>query len=126
VDWQLYGWACYSHWSAIIKAPDQAMQPAAIKRRARQQDPALRISANNVREVIKLLVQKGIVTKTELRGAAHPRYTLTATGRTLRRLLFSATTRIRKNEQAPNYGRELEMLARAIARKQSWEFSPRV
>jgi hypothetical protein len=94
LDWRLYGWACFSHRSAIIKALDQPLQPAAIKRRARHQNPALRMSANNVRDVIRLFLQHGIVTKTEPPGAAHPRYELTATGKELQRLLFTAETQV--------------------------------
>ena len=51
---------CFSHRAAVIQALDRAMQPAAIKRKAKSQNPDLKMSANNVRDVIKLFLQRGI------------------------------------------------------------------
>lgn len=90
VDWQLYGWVCYRHRAAVIKALTEPLQPAAIKRRARSRDPGLCISANNVRDVIGLLVAKGIVVPVQIRRKAHPRYQLTDTGLRLQTLLNQA------------------------------------
>lgn len=90
VDWSLYGWVCFSHREAVVKALEGALQPAAIKRRARFQDPGLRMSANNVRDVIQAMLSKGVVRRVDVRGKAHPRYELTATGECLRDLLFRA------------------------------------
>ena len=61
IDWQLYGWVCYNHRAAIIKALTEPMQPATIKHKAKQRDPRMKMSANNVRDVMKLFLQKGIV-----------------------------------------------------------------
>jgi len=98
VDWALYGWICFSHRAAILKALDEPLQPSAIKRRARCQDDGLRMSANNVRDVIRLFVQRGIVHQVMVRKKAHPRYELTRTGRMLRELLFAAETPIQTTE----------------------------
>ncbi len=38
-DWGLYGWVCFSHRAAVLKALDQPRRPADIKRRARFLDP---------------------------------------------------------------------------------------
>jgi len=93
MDWTLYGWVCYSHRSAVLTALDRPLQPAAIKRRARLQNPAIKMSANNVRDVIKVFLARGIVHPVSCRGRAHPRYALTRTGSTLQTLLFQAATR---------------------------------
>ena len=72
VDWDLYGWICYSHRAAVVKALEGEMQPAAIKRRARFQDPGLKMSAK--------------------RGKAHPHYELTELGKTFQNLVLRVGT----------------------------------
>lgn len=89
VDWHLYGWVCFRHRAAVIKALQGAMQPAAIKRRARVQNPGLRMSANNTRDVVRLLLFKGIVEPVYIRKKAHPRYQLTEVGKKLQTLLVT-------------------------------------
>ena len=88
IDWQLYGWVCYNHRAAIIKALTEPMQPATIKRRAKQRNTKIRMSANNVRDVMKLFVQKGIVRPVKIRKKAHPHYELTKVGKQFRQLLI--------------------------------------
>ncbi len=90
IDWQLYGWLCFSHRSAIIRALTEPMQPSAMKRRLRQMGSAVKISANNIRDVVRLFLQKGIVQKVHIRKKAHPRYELTGLGQKLRDLLIRA------------------------------------
>lgn len=90
VDWPLYGWICFSHRGSIVKALTGTMQPSEIKRRAKLDDPSLRMSANNVRDAIYLLLAKGIVMPIRVRGQNHHRYQLTETGRILRELLIAA------------------------------------
>jgi len=90
IDWSLYGWICYSHRAAILKTLAMPLQPAAIKRRARSQIPDLRMSANNVRDVIRLFVAKGIVEAVRQRKRVFPAYQPTATGQALRELLLRA------------------------------------
>jgi DNA-binding MarR family transcriptional regulator len=90
VDWSLYGWICYSHRAAIVKALARSMQPAEIKRRARWDNQELRMSANNVRDAIRLMLAKGVVRAVRIRSERHPQYELTEVGRQLRELLLSA------------------------------------
>ncbi len=90
VDWELYGWVCYSHRSAILKAMVTPMIPAHIKRRARANDENLRMSANNVRDVIRLFLARGLVDPVRVRGRSHPMYALTETGERIRALLLAA------------------------------------
>lgn len=85
--WADLGWVCFRHRSAILRALSQPMQPAEIKRRARIHDPTLRMSAGNVRDVIKLMLARGIVAKVFRRKLAHPQYELTEGGHHLRELL---------------------------------------
>lgn len=93
VDWDLYGWLCFRHRSAIMRALTQPLQPAAIKRQARRRDESLRMSANNVRDIIKLFLKRGIVRTVPVPREHHPRYALTTTGETMRRLLIAAGAR---------------------------------
>jgi len=89
VDWELYGWVCYSHRGAIIRILTEPMQPSAMKRTLRKY-PALKISANNVRDVIRLFLGKGIVRLVKVHKKAHPRYELTEAGEQFRKLLMGA------------------------------------
>ena len=90
VDWNLYGSICFSHRSAVIKALMDPLQPADIKRKAKLQNANLRMSANNVRDVIRLLLDYGIVRPVWARKNAHPRYELTEQAMVFRELLLSA------------------------------------
>ena len=90
IDWPLYGWLCYSHRAAIIKVLTEPMQPSTVKRRAKQQDSRIKMSANNVRDVIKLLLQKEIVKPLKLKKKAHLHYELTRTGQDLQKMLRRA------------------------------------
>lgn len=90
VDWDTLGWLCYRHRSAVLLTLVEPMQPAAIKRKARSRDPSLRISANNVRDVIRLFLKRGIVQPVRIRKKAHLRYKLSETGNALRESLLRA------------------------------------
>jgi predicted transcriptional regulator len=90
VDWNLYGWVCYSHRSAVLRAMSGIMQPVEIKRRAKYQNPKIRMSANNVRDIVYMFLEKGIVRKTDIRRKAHPRYELTKMGCIIQRLLCAS------------------------------------
>lgn len=92
VCWDLYAWICFSHRSAVLRALDQPLQPAEIARRARRRDPQLRMSANNVRDVIAAFRTRGVVRPHIVKKKAHPRYELTPTGRQLQQLLLAAET----------------------------------
>ena len=94
VDWALYGWLCFSHRRAVVRALDEPLNPADIKRKARFQNPDLRMSANNVRDVIKLLRMKGVVVLILDRKRAHPRYELTRLGRKLRSVILVGETEV--------------------------------
>ncbi len=90
MDWSLYGWACSSHRSAILKALTHPMQPSEIKQLFRMQKIDIRISANNIRDIIRLFLAKGIVRPVKVRKRVHLRYELTETGIKIRDLLLSA------------------------------------
>jgi len=66
------------------------MQPSAINRTLRIYKPDVKISANNIRDVVRLLLEKGIVQKVFVRKKAHPRYELTKLGHKLRQLLIQS------------------------------------
>ena len=90
VEWNLYGLLCFNHRSSVLGAIRKPIQPAAIKREARSQNPLIRMSTNNVRDVIRFFLEKGVVSKTYIKGKAHPRYQLTDAGRHLQTLLLRA------------------------------------
>lgn len=90
LNWPLYGWVCYRHRSAVIKALAGPMQPSEIKRILRLQRSPVRISANNIRDIIRLFLSKGIVCPVNIPKKAHLRYALTELGTKLRRLLLQA------------------------------------
>jgi len=92
VDWRLYGWVSYSQRRAVLEALDSPLYPAAIKRRARYLHPGIRLSANNVRDIIRLFHARGLVTPVDA-GRAHPLYALTVQGEALQRLMLEGETR---------------------------------
>jgi DNA-binding MarR family transcriptional regulator len=88
VDLKLLGNVCHRHRAAVLKAMDEPLQPATIKRIALRNDPAIKMSANNVRDVIYWFVRRGIAKPVEVRGKAHYHYELTEPGRAVRKLLL--------------------------------------
>lgn len=88
VDWNLHGWASFRHRAAIIKNLNGQMQPAHVRRVAHRKDPHLRMSANNVRDIMPSLLEKGVIRKIKIRKKAHWRYELTKLGEKLRVLLL--------------------------------------
>ena len=64
------------------------MQSAAIKRKALFHNSELRMSANNVRDLMKHLLEKKIVRRIKMKKKAHPRYELTDLGKVFRELLL--------------------------------------
>lgn len=90
IDWNLYGWTCFSHRAAVIKILTIAMQPSEIKRTLRLHKPHIAISANNIRDVVRLLLSKKIVRPVKVEKRAHLRYELTDLGIKLRQLLIQA------------------------------------
>jgi len=89
-DWQLYGWVCFKHRSAVTRTLSCPMQPSEIKRFLRIHHPSVKISANNIRDVIRLLLTKNIVRPVKVEKKTHLRYELTDLGNQLRKLLLQA------------------------------------
>lgn len=88
VDWELYGWVCYTHRVAIIKAFMSPLQPAAIRRKILHQNPKIKISANNVSDILRLFLKKKIIVPVKGRKEAHLSYRLTELGTKLQLLLY--------------------------------------
>jgi DNA-binding HxlR family transcriptional regulator len=87
VDWKLYGWICYSHRAAIIKAITESLQPASIRRKIKRLSPDIKISANNVADILRLFLKKGIIKPVNIPRKAFCRYELTELGNKLQTLL---------------------------------------
>ena len=90
VDWSLYGWICYSHRAAIIKAITEPLQPSSIRRKIKQQALSIRISANNVADILRLFLEKKIVEPVCIWRKTFYRYELTELGNKLQILLKQA------------------------------------
>ena len=88
IPWDLYSSVCYRHRSAVIESMRGQMQAAAIKRKALSRDSTLRMSANNVRDVMKHLVEIEAVQKNRVRKKRHPRFELTDLGLEFQKLLL--------------------------------------
>jgi hypothetical protein len=93
IDWNLYASVCYAQRSDVIKSLCFPMQPSHIKRRAAQRAPGRRMSANNVRDVIRYLKACEIVRAISIHRKALPRYELTTSGLHMRRLLLKKEVR---------------------------------
>lgn len=90
VDWDLYAGMCFRHRSAVIRGMNGPMRPPEIRKRAVARIPGLRMSRNNCRDVLRLLLEKDVVRETKAGGIEHPHYSLTDLGRTFRELLQGA------------------------------------
>lgn len=90
IDWELLGSCCFSHRATVIKTLIDSVQPAQIKRKALQNNPKIRMSANNVRDVIRYLREKRIVQPVKVRKKSHLHYELTEQGVLFRNFLIQA------------------------------------
>lgn len=93
VDWDIYGSVCFNQRAAIIKSLTAPQQPADIKRKALSQNPDLKMSANNVRDIIKIFLKENIVQPVTYKKKAHPSYELTETGIEFQNLLRKAESK---------------------------------
>ena len=90
VNWELYGWVCFNHRAAVIRTMTGPMQPSEVKKFLRIHTPKMKISANNIRDIVKLFLSRGIVRPVKIRKKAHLRYELTDVGDQFRQLLMQA------------------------------------
>ncbi len=92
LDWYLYGSLCFNHRSAVFRrlSLDRPMQSSEIKRRLRIEQPEIRISANNIRDVIRTLKEHGLVEEIYIRKKAHPRFVLSTKAVPYQKLLKRA------------------------------------
>ena len=100
VSWDLFSSTCYSHRTAVLRAMQGPMQAASIKRKAVFQDPRLRMSANNVRDVMRYLLGHGIVCRLTVRRKSHPLNELTDVGKAFQELLVGTRAFVARSEVA--------------------------
>lgn len=93
VDWKLYGGVCFRHRSACILALTRPLNPASLRKKAVFENPKLRMSANNARDIVRQFLAQGIVHPVPRKKRKYPDYELTAMGRDFRRLLAEAQSR---------------------------------
>ncbi len=90
INWRLYAQVCFSQRAAVVKHLMHPMQPAQIRRVAVSRNPDLKLSANNVRDVIRFLRSSGLVAVVVKTLSDHPLYDLTQQGKRMQRLLRQA------------------------------------
>lgn len=89
IDWYLYAQVCYSQRAAVVKHLSRPMQPVQIRRAAVSNDSSLKLSANNVRDVMRFLRLHRIVEVVEQNGQ-YALYDLSEEGKHMQRLLIQA------------------------------------
>ena len=83
IDWDLYSSVLFSHRSVVLLTlgkDGKPVQPASIKRKARFNNPRIRMSANNARDVCYFFIDKKIVKRKKMKGSAFWHYELTDLG----------------------------------------------
>lgn len=90
VDWDEYGAMCFRHRAAILRNLTEPLQPATLRRRACKRDATLRMSANNVRNVIREFLALDIVAPVKIRRLRHLHYELAPRARVYQALLLAA------------------------------------
>ena len=93
IDWNLYSQVTYSHRAAVIKHLSYPMQPTHIRRIAVSKDPGLKLSANNVRDVVRFLCTNSLVNVVGKSQSGHRLYDLAKEGKQMQRLLIRAEQR---------------------------------
>lgn len=86
IEWEHYGWVCFRHRAAVLRALSIPASASQIKRRARERLPSIRISVGNVREVLRRFVSREIA-KIQLDLKGRRTYALTPRGEAIRDLL---------------------------------------
>jgi len=90
VDWDLYSWACFRHRSAVVKTLTELMPPPMIRKHLMLKNTNLKISRNNITDILKLLHEKGLIEKVFIKKRKHPWYKPTEQAQQIRKLLLSA------------------------------------
>ena len=72
----------------------EPMAPSDIKRKAFQRNAELRMSANNVRDVLKLFLKRRIVHRYSIKKHIRPYYELTGLGKQLQQLLLRSEVKV--------------------------------
>lgn len=89
VDWEVYGWICYNHRSAVIKALTKPLQPTEIRKEVKRRFPEIKISANNVVDILQLFLEKDVIRSVKIRRKARCCYELTKIGKEFQSLLYN-------------------------------------
>ena len=89
LDWEAYGFVCFPHRAALVKAWNIPRHAAGARRRACADNPGLKMSANNARDLVRELHKRGIIALMGYNGKK-PVYQLTGLGNEMRLLLMRA------------------------------------
>jgi hypothetical protein len=95
IDWKKYGSLCFTHRAIVVRTlrTGEPLQPSQIKRQALRNDPSIRFSSNNCRDVMRILRRLQIVRPVTVKRVKHFRYELTDEGLHCQRLLKQAEVR---------------------------------
>lgn len=89
MDWALYSWACYTQRSMVIACLEDLSSPKKIRLKVNEQYPRNKLSISNTRDVLRALIDKGLVRKNHDENGDHPKYSLTQAGRKIQALLLN-------------------------------------
>ena len=90
IDWDLYGDLCFRHRRTVLLTLNGRMRPPLVKKRALANDPRLRMSVDNCREVLYWMQSRGVVRSIRPRGRRFALYELTGVGGTCQHLMRQA------------------------------------
>lgn len=90
VPWDVYGWTCFSHRTAILKALKQPMSARKIKRIAYMEDETIRLPYSSVTLILRQFREKGIACLAEAGKKRDVKNELTDLGWKLRLLMTRA------------------------------------
>lgn len=90
IDWILYASTCFEHRSPIIKAMEVPVSVSDIRRILVRRYSRIRISVNNIHDILQVFEAKGLVKRVLIRKRKRARYVLTETGEKFRELHVEA------------------------------------
>jgi hypothetical protein len=92
-DWALYGDLCFRHRRTVLLTLRGRMRPPQVKRIALANNPRLRMSIDNTREVLWWMTARNVVRAVRPHGMRYALYELTDMGRRCQALMRQAMAR---------------------------------
>jgi hypothetical protein len=83
IDWKLFACLAFNQRSDVLltwRNPNESLRAIEIKERAQKQKPSTKMSANNVRDVLRYLTENALVIKILKPRSTFPRFEITELG----------------------------------------------